>query len=246
MGEMSGACAGGGPTQNSDDDEMLDSDEESDDSSMQYSPASPGAPMSVQQLNTNDDAGNHATAQNSRRTTVQNSRRTTDTNDAGNHATAQNSCRITDTSTVPDERRPRLTKEWRPANVEVEDDFEPMFNFLGQEELMSHELQQCAAETVRLVAALGRQRTGYRRERRQAVRRMVAEVYSVARVTKAFKLLPSLDFLPGFALELSGEDDEGQTWDFIRTEMQEKARALLLKEKPLVLIGSPPCTSFCN
>ena len=29
-------------------------------------------------------------------------------------------------------------------------------------------------------------------------------------------------------------------------EMREKARALLLKEKPRVLIGSPPCTSFCS
>ena len=86
-----------------------------------------------------------------------------------------------------------------------------MFNFLEQEELMSHELQQCAAETVRLVAALGGQRASYRRERGQAVRRMVAEVYSAPRVTKAFKLLPSVELLAGFALDLSGVDGEGQS-----------------------------------
>ena len=75
---------------------------------------------------------------------------------------------------------------------------------------------------------------------------MAAEVYGAPRVTKALKLLSSLELPPGFALDLSGENDEGQSWDFTRTEMREKARALLLKEKPLVLIGSPPCTSFCN
>ena len=57
--------------------------------------------MSVQQLSANydntsnhatahDDAGNHATAHD----------------DAGNHATTQNSRRTTDTSALPDERRP--------------------------------------------------------------------------------------------------------------------------------------------
>ena len=75
---------------------------------------------------------------------------------------------------------------------------------------------------------------------------MVAEVYSAPRVTKAIKLLPSVELSPGFVLDLSGVDEEGQSWDFTRAEMREKARALLLKEKLLVLIGSPPCTSFCS
>ena len=132
------------------------------------------------------------------------------------------------------------------TTTDVEDDLGPMLNLLEQEELLSRELQQCAAETVRLVAALGSQRTAYHRERKQAVQRMVAEVYSAPRVTKAAKLLPSLRLLPGFALDFSGEDDEGQSWDFTRAEMREKARALVLKTKPLLLIGSPPCTQFCS
>ena len=65
-------------------------------------------------------------------------------------------------------------------------------------------------------------------------------------MTKATKLLPSLRLLPGFALDFSGEDEEGQSWDFTRLEMREKARALLLTTEPLLLIGSPPCTSFCS
>ena len=132
------------------------------------------------------------------------------------------------------------------TTTDVEDDLGPMLNVLEQEELLSQELQQCAAETVRLIAALGGQRAAYHRERKQAVQRMVAEVYSAPRVTKVAKLLPSLRILPGFALDLFGTDDEGQNWDFTRVEMREKARALLLKTKPLLLIGSPPCTQFCS
>ena len=57
-----------------------------------------------------------------------------------------------------------------------------MLNLLAQDELLSHELQQCAAETVRLVTALGGQATAYRRERRQVVQRMVTEAYGAPRV----------------------------------------------------------------
>ena len=106
---------------------MLDSDEESDDSSMQYLPASPGAPMSVQQLHANhDDAGNHATAhdETGNHATAHDDagNHATAHDDAGNHATAQNPCITPDTSAMPDERRPRLPQEWRPANGEVKDD----------------------------------------------------------------------------------------------------------------------------
>ena len=78
------------------------------------------------------------------------------------------------------------------------------------------------------------------------MRRMVAEVYSAPRVNKAMKLMPSLELVPGFALDLSGNDEEGHAWDFTRADMREKAKALVLKEKPFVLIGSPPCTAFSS
>ena len=120
-----------------------------------------------------------------------------------------------------------------------------MLNFIEQEELLRDELMECADETVRIVAALGGQRVGYKRKRRQAMQRMVAEA-SAPRVTKALKLMPSLELVPGFALDLSGEDDKGHAWDSTRANMREKARALLLKEKLSVLIGSPPCTAFSS
>ena len=75
---------------------------------------------------------------------------------------------------------------------------------------------------------------------------MIAEIYSAPRVTKAMKLMPSLELVPGFALDLSGDDEKGHAWDFTRADMREKAKALVLREKPYVLIGSPPCTAFSS
>ena len=78
------------------------------------------------------------------------------------------------------------------------------------------------------------------------MQRMVAEVYSAPRITKTLKLMPSMELIQGFALNLSGEDENGESWDFTRADMRAKARALLLEEKPFLLIGSPPCTAFSS
>ena len=56
------------------------------------------------------------------------------------------------------------------------------------------------------------------------MQRMVSEIYSAPRVTKAMKLMPGLELVPGFALDLSGNDGEGNAWDFTRADMREKAR----------------------
>ena len=85
---------------------------------------------------------------------------------------------------------------------------------------------------MKIIAALGGQTNGYRRDRRRAVQRLVAEVYSAPRVTKTLKLMPSMGLIPGFALDLSGEDENGDSWDFTRADMRAKARALLLETKP--------------
>ena len=108
------------------------------------------------------------------------------------------------------------------------------------------ELIEWTGDTVKIVAMLGGHRGKYQRERGRAVRKMVAEIYSAPRVTETFKLLPSMELVPGFAFDLSGEDENGESWDFTRADMRAKARAFLLEEKPFLLIGSPPCTAFCS
>ena len=78
------------------------------------------------------------------------------------------------------------------------------------------------------------------------MQRLVAEVYSAPRVTKTLKLTPSTGLIAGFALNLSGEDENGDSWDFTRADMRAKAKALLLETKPFLLIGNPPCTAFSS
>ena len=77
---------------------------------------------------------------------------------------------------------------------------------------------------MQIVVMLGGQGTGYKRERGRAVQRMVSEIYSAPRVT----------------------NEEGNAWDFTRADMRVKAKALVMREKPFVLIGSPPCTAFSS
>ena len=118
---------------------------------------------------------------------------------------------------MPDERTVALPKEWRsgvPCDSEVGDDMRPMLKLIEQEEHLYDEIVKCAAETVQIVGALGSQKIGYQRERRRAVQRMVAEVYSAPRVTKTLKLMPSMGLVPGFARDISGEDENGESWDF--------------------------------
>ena len=91
-----------------------------------------------------------------------------------------------------------------------------------------------AAEAVQIVVMLGGQGTGYKRERGRAVQRMVSEIYSAPRVPKAMKLMPGLELVPGFALDLSGNDEEGNAWDFTRADMRVKAKALVMRESPSI------------
>ena len=63
----------------------------------------------------------------------------------------------------------------------------------------------------------------------------VVEAYSPPRVTLEAN---KFGLKPGEAWDLTTR------WDFNRKEHQEKAESYIDREKPLVLIGSPPCTPF--
>ena len=38
----------------------------------------------------------------------------------------------------------------------------------------------------------------------------------------------------------------GKSWDFLKAEDRKKARYEIMKEKPYIVIGSPPCTGYSN
>ena len=106
-------------------------------------------------------------------------------------------------------------------------------------------IQTTDREIVHLVRQLGGNGRSYRRERAKQTNQLVAEVYSGPRIIKALKLLPHLGLHPGFALDITTVDDEGEEWDFTKQHMREKAYKLVDETKPYCLVGSPGCTPFC-
>ena len=50
--------------------------------------------------------------------------------------------------------------------------------------------------------------------------------------------------MPGWSLDWTVKDGNGQPYDFSKHECREKARGLIYKTKPLLLVGSPMCTWF--
>ena len=101
-------------------------------------------------------------------------------------------------------------------------------------------------ELTELVNALGHDGRKFRREATRGLRAIVSEVYSAPRVAAAAKKFHRLGILPGTSLDLTGTDENGQPWDFGVPAMRRKAEALLEREKPVLLIGSPSCTPFSN
>ena len=47
-------------------------------------------------------------------------------------------------------------------------------------------------------------------------------------------------------MDLTGCDDDGQTWDFNVPEKRDRAERLLEAQRPVLLIGTPMCTAFSN
>ena len=71
----------------------------------------------------------------------------------------------------------------------------------------------------------------------------VAEVYSVPRVAKACE---KLGLKVGWSLDLCTSDNDGKPWDFTQAEMRNRAARKVIEDKPLLLIGSPPCTNWSS
>ena len=83
-------------------------------------------------------------------------------------------------------------------------------------------------DMMSMMMNLGAADKHHKREGRAARRRMVSEIYSPPRVTRAISSMPSLRLVPGFALDLTCIDpDDGQPWDFDLESKQVKAMELV-------------------
>ena len=68
----------------------------------------------------------------------------------------------------------------------------------------------------------------------------VAEIFSPSRVTSHAR---KYSLLPGFALDLTNNDPfDNQPWDFRDPVKRRRAKDRVIKEKPQVITGCPPCT----
>ncbi len=132
------------------------------------------------------------------------------------------------------------------ANTEVDVDTDEQVTedmdvgFLGS---LEPEIGDVVSDMI--LQQLGSQGRKYRRESRSAYKALVSEIYSPPRVTQEIRQQRHRHLLPGFAFDLTVVDPEdGQPWDFSRRDKREKARAMLRRQRPLLLIGSPMCTAF--
>ena len=77
-------------------------------------------------------------------------------------------------------------------------------------------------------------------------RTTISEIYYPPRVTVEIVKSKNEFLTPGLAFDITVDDpDDGQPWDFNVEAKREKAREILRKQKPYLLIGSPMCTAFC-
>ena len=62
-------------------------------------------------------------------------------------------------------------------------------------------------------------------------------MYSLSRVSAAAKLLPSLKIIPGAALDLTVNQEDGTPWDFEIKANRDTARALHEEQQLALLVG---------
>ena len=95
-----------------------------------------------------------------------------------------------------------------------------------------------------MVRALGGSAHQYRRDRQNAAKAAISEIYSPPGVAAAAKLVPELRIIPGFSLDLTVADHDVCRWDFDVQIMRDRARTKVIEERPLLLVGLPMCTAF--
>ena len=100
------------------------------------------------------------------------------------------------------------------------------------------------ADYMYLISSMGASPGPFRRERRAASRRVVSEMYSPPRVTRAISTMPGCDLIRGFTLDLTClAPDGGMPWDFDVPAKRDNAMRKVRTEKPAMIIGSVMCTA---
>ena len=138
-----------------------------------------------------------------------------------------------------------LASPTSPAPVDMDEDgsyLEPLAAVVTED--VHEDLMAFNEDILKLINEFGGSTRAYRRERRRALKAIVAEIYSPPRVTQCAKMLPGYQLAPGFALDLTEKNQRGEAWDFDDDEKQDEALALIDEVKPLFLVGSPMCTAF--
>ena len=132
-------------------------------------------------------------------------------------------------------------------SVETTNDEEPNYFDSGTLAEIKHENDKL----VRIIVSIdGNERT-FEQERRAAMRgtrrAVISERYYPPRVRQMSKMAPACACAPGVALDLTTNDpQDNRPWDFSILSKRERARRLLDHQKPMCLIGSPPCTRFSS
>jgi hypothetical protein len=75
----------------------------------------------------------------------------------------------------------------------------------------------------------------------------VVEVYSQPRIAQeaAIRSYDGVQLRAGWSLDLTMRNPaDGKPWDLSDPEVQRVVRNMVVKDKPFMLIGSPPCTAF--
>lgn len=70
----------------------------------------------------------------------------------------------------------------------------------------------------------------------------VAEIYSPERVTKMAR---EIGLSAGWAMDITNVDEYGEPWDFDELHMRNKAVRRVIRDRPMLFIGSLMCTEFC-
>ena len=136
---------------------------------------------------------------------------------------------------VPPDEPPGETSEGTPEIQEI-------LNLVDEEAQL--DVIADDIEVFKLIEELGGGGRAYARERKTSLNRIVSEVFSPPRVTRAIKMLPGLKLIPGLALDVTRCNEKGEAWDFDDPAKQDEALQLIEEQKPMLLVGSPPCTPY--